>query len=80
MDVEVNDYTSSLIFFKVLSLMIESFRFEDKSEYEYDIYLTFFACSITKTPGKASFYFFSTQKLVWLFLLKEVYPSPNGKN
>ena len=24
--------------------MIESFRFEDKSEYEYDIYLTFFAC------------------------------------
>ena len=32
-----------------------------------------------RSPRKASFYFFSPKKLVWLFMLKEVKPSPNGK-
>ena len=29
----------------------------------------------TKTPWKASFYFFSPQKFAWLFILKEARPS-----
>ena len=31
------------------------------------------------SPRKASFYFFSPKKLVWLFMPKEVKPSPNSK-
>ena len=32
-----------------------------------------------KLPRKASFYFFSPKKLVRLFILKEVKPSPDSK-
>ena len=43
-----------------------SFRYEDENKYEY------------KTPRKASIYFFP-QKLVRLFILKEVNPLPREK-
>ena len=40
-----------------------------------------FLCVFKKkmTPRKASFYFFSPKKLVRLFILKEVKPSPDSK-
>ena len=38
---------------------------------------SFLAYSLKKTPRKASFYFFSPQKLVRLFPLKEVKPFPD---
>ena len=38
------------------------------------------ACSRKrKTPRQASFYFFSSKKLVLVFILKEVKPSPDSK-
>ena len=54
--------------------LIESFRFEDEYEYEF---LRMF--SNKKTPRKASFYFFSSKKLLRLLKLKEVKPSPDKK-
>ena len=61
-------------------LMVESFSFEDENEYEYEIQCKFLRVfSKQRTPRKASFYFFSLKKLVRLFILKEVQPSPMAK-
>ena len=61
-----------------LNFTTENFRFEDENEYE--IKLKIFARVLKKkTPRKASFYFFSPKKLVRLFILKEVKPSPDSK-
>ena len=49
--------------------------------YEYKIRLIAFFAFLKKkqTPRKASFYFFSTEKLTRLFLSKEVMPSSDCK-
>ena len=61
-----------------LNFTTESFAFEDENEYE--IKLNVFARVLKKkTPRKALFYFFSPKKLVRLFILKEVKPSPDSK-
>ena len=64
-------------------MSLESFRFEDKNEYRYDITFKVFARVVKKkeTPRKASFsfFFFVTKKLVRLFILKGVKPSPDSK-
>ena len=66
--------------FKKLFLSLESFRFEDENEYEYEIYLNVFACVLKKRhPGKLHITFFSPKTLVRLFVLKEVKPSPDSK-
>ena len=41
--------------------------------------LKVFARVLKKTPRKASFYFFSPKRLVRLFVLEEVKPSPDSK-
>ena len=54
--------------------LIEGFKVEDEYEYEN--------CARSqkiKTPRKASLYLFSPKKLVRLFLLKDVKPSPDSK-
>ena len=59
---------------------IESFRCEGQNEHECQIELkVFYACFQNKTPRKASFHSFSPKKLVRLFILKEVKPSPGSK-
>ena len=66
----------------ISTVSLESFRFEDKNEYRYDITLKVFARVVKKkeTPRKASFSFFLvTKKLVRLFILKGVKPSPDSK-
>ena len=66
----------------ISTVSLESFRFEDKNEYRYDITLKVFARVVKKkeTPRKASFsFFFVTKKLVRLFILKGVKPSPDSK-
>ena len=62
-------------------MILESFRFEDENKYEYKIKLKVFAHNLKKkTPQKASIYSnFYQKKLVWLFILKEVKPSPDSK-
>ena len=61
---------------------LESFRFEEDNEYEYEIKLKLFARVLKKKDTrKASFYFFffSPKKLVRLFILKKFKPSPDSK-
>ena len=53
--------------------LLESFRFENDNEYEYEINWPRF------NPGKLLFSFFSLKKLVRLIILKEVKPSPESK-
>ena len=53
--------------------LIETFRFKDEDDYEYEIWLQVY------TPRKASFYHFSLEKLALLPLVKEVTPSPDRK-
>ena len=63
-------------------MSLESFRFEDKNEYRYDITLKVFARVVKKKrlPGKLHFpFFFVTKKLVRLFILKGVKPSLDSK-
>ena len=63
-------------------MTLESSRFEDENEYEYEIKLKVFARVLKKkTPRKASFsfLFFSPKKLIRLFILKEVKPSPDRR-
>ena len=43
--------------------MIESFRFEDKSEYEYDIYLTFLFVFYNKDTQESFILLFFTKKV-----------------
>ena len=58
---------------------IESFRSEpDENEYKIELKV-FYACSQKKTSRKALFYFLSPKKLVRLFTLKDVKPSPESK-
>ena len=60
---------------------IESFRFEDESEYEYEISLNLFVRVLKKTdtPKSFSLLFKSPKKLVRLFILKQVKPSPDSR-
>ena len=64
-------------------MSLESFRFEDKNEYRYDITLRVFARVVKKRDSRESFIkfflFFVTKKLVRLFILKGVKPSPDSK-
>ena len=66
----------------ISTMYLESFRFEDKNEYRYDITFKVFARVVTKKrlPGKLHFpFFFVTKKLVRLFILKGVKPSLDSK-
>ena len=65
----------------MLLFTLESLRFEDVNEYEYEIELKVLAHVLKKkdTPGKLHLTFFQPKKLVWLFILKEVKPSPDSK-
>ena len=63
-------------------MTLESSRFEDENEYEYEIKLKVFARVLKKRhPGKLHFpfFFFHQKKLIRLFILKEVKPSPYGR-
>ena len=60
--------------------LLETFRFKDANDYEYEIWLQVFLCSLKiQTPRKASFHHFSLEKLALLPLVKEVAPSPDCK-
>ena len=61
-------------------LQVETFRFKDENDYEYEILLEV-SSRLTKiwTPLKASFYHFSLEKLALLLLVKEATPSPDRK-
>ena len=49
--------------------LIETFRLEDENDYEYDIWLKIsWRILNTWTPRKASFYFFSAEKLALFFV------------
>ena len=62
------------------TITIETFRLEDKNDYEYEISFEFFSRIVKKkTPGNSSLYFFSPDKLALLSLLKEVKASPDCK-
>ena len=55
-------------------LKLQTFRFENEGDYEYDISLKVFSCLLKiKTSRKASFYHFSLDKLALLSLVKEAY-------
>ena len=58
---------------------LESFRFEEDNEYEYEIKLNVFARVLEKkTPGKLHFTSFFFTKKVRLFTLKKFKPSPDS--
>ena len=66
----------------MLPFTLESLRFKDVNEYEYEIELKVLARVLKKKrhPRKTSFFnFFSAKKLVWLFIMKEVKPFPDSK-
>ena len=48
--------------------MIESFRFEDKSEYQYDIYLTFLCMLYNKDTQESLILLFFTTKVSTVIL------------
>ena len=64
-----------------LNFTTENFTFEDENEYEYEIKLKVFAHVLKKrhTPLESFIFLFFTKKLVLLFILKEVKPSPDNK-
>ena len=67
-------------FHQLSRLGIESFRFEEQNEYDYDIELkVFYSCSQKKTPQESFIVLFSPKTLSRLFTLKEVKPSPDSK-
>ena len=60
--------------------LIETFRFEDENDYEYEIELKVFPGILKKwTPRNASLYFFSLEKIALLSILKEMKPSLDCK-
>ena len=62
------------------SNVIETFRFKDENDYEYEIWLKVFSHILNiYTPRKASFYHFSLEKLAPLPSVNEVTPSPDRK-
>ena len=64
----------------VFNLKLETFRFEEENDYEYDILLEVSSRLLKiQTSHKASFYYFSLHKLALLSLVKEVTRSPNRK-
>ena len=65
----------------MLLFTLESLRFKDVNEYEYEIELKVLARVLKKKrhPRKTSFNFFSAKTLVWLFIMKEVKPFPDSK-
>ena len=64
----------------VFNLKLETFRFEEENDYEYDILLEVSSRLLKiQTSQKASFYYFSLHKLALLSLVKEVTRSPNRK-
>ena len=62
-------------------LTLETFRFKDENDYEYEISLKVFSRILKiQTPRKASFYHsVSLEKLALLPLVKEVTHSPDRK-
>ena len=63
-------------------MTLGSSRFEDENEYEYEIKLKVFARVLkNRHSGKLHFpfFFFHQKKLIRLFILKEVKPSPDRK-
>ena len=63
-------------------MTLESSRSEDENEYEYEIKLKVFARVLKKdTPESFIFlsFFFHQKKLIRLFILKEVKPSPDRR-
>ena len=67
-----------VIFFNLITfsfdctVLLESFTFEDKDDYEYKILLKVFSRIVKKYPTqKASLYYFLHEKLVQLFLLEK---------
>ena len=62
-------------------MTLEISRFEDANEYEYEIKLKVFARVLKKRlPESFIFlFFFHQKKLIRLFILKEVKPSPDSK-
>ena len=60
--------------------LIETFRFEDENDYEYEIELKVFPGILKKwTPRRALLYFFSLETIVLLSILKEMKPSLDCK-
>ena len=59
--------------------ILESFKFEDRMRTSMRLNLKVLLVFPKKTPRKASFYFFTPKKLVRLFKLKDVKPSPDSK-
>ena len=61
-------------------MVLETFRFKDEDDYEYEIWLEVFSRMLKiYTPRKASFYHFSLEKVALLSLVKEVMSSPDRK-
>ena len=61
-------------------MKLETFRFEDENDYEYDILLEVSSRLLKiETSQKASFHYFSLDKLALLSLVKEVTRSSNRK-
>jgi len=57
----------------ICAVLLESFTFEDKDDYEYKILLKVFSRIVKKySTQKASLYYFSLEKLVQSFLLEIV--------
>ena len=68
------------VFWECESSELESFRFEDEEECEYEIQLKLFVRVLKKDTRQASFYFsFPPKKLVRLSILNEVTSSPDDK-
>ena len=65
----------------IIIILIESSRFEEENEYVYEIQLKVFAHVLKKITPRQSLilFFFSPNKLVRLFILREVKPSPDSK-
>ena len=59
--------------------LIESFRFEDVNQHEYQIKLNVFVRVLRKDTQESFILLVSPKKLVRLFVLKVVKPSPDGK-
>ena len=60
-------------------MILNTFRFEDENDYQYEIWLKGFSRILKKDiPRNALLYFF-TRNLTLLSLLEEVKPSPGRK-
>ena len=73
-------YVEVFFFYMILKGILETFRFKDKNDYKYEIWLQVLSHILKiQTFRKASFYHFSLEKLALLPLVKEVTLSPDCK-